>query len=123
MKLRLGFVTNSSSTNYVIMWRGDVETLKEFALANKDEIIENMIHEEYLDDILDNIDEEFDFEAELDFLCKEMVKEISKWKEENMSMISYTTYDGDFWCSQEISAIFNAICNINENVYFHCWDS
>jgi len=35
LKLRLGFVTNSSSTNHTIMWKGDKQNLKEILIKHK----------------------------------------------------------------------------------------
>jgi len=44
MKLRLGFVTNSSSTTHIMMWKGDKDRLKELLEAHQ-----NRFHLRYVD--------------------------------------------------------------------------
>ena len=45
MKIRLGFVTNSSSTNYVLIWNGEKEDIKDL-LYNAEHPIEITIRSE-----------------------------------------------------------------------------
>ena len=122
MKLRLGFVTNSSSTNHTMIWKGKPETIKEIFKAHMEELKKQYgkIAEEYIED---EEDEEVEtFEEVLDIIVNLIDKQVMYIEKLDISLVSI--YGRDEYITDYFDGVYLAeamFSNINlpkvETVY------
>jgi hypothetical protein len=104
MKIRTGFVSNSSSSSYVIAISNDIDSLIE---DNKDKIIENV-----LECMCDDIEEDFDDISELseetkNNLVNRFIESFKSSFEDGVSC--FTQYDDDD----------GKLYNVVSNLFYH----
>lgn len=104
MKIRTGFVSNSSSSSYVIAISNDIDSLIE---NNKDEIIENV-----LECMCDDIEEDFDDISEL--------SEETKNKLINGFIESFkSSFDDGVSCFSSHDDDDGKLYNVVSNLFYH----
>lgn len=115
MKLRLGFVTNSSSTNYTLVWRGKPGDLPAL-IENWKSYLQELYNKAYvLEDLRDDEDE--DSVPTLDEILTDMVDKFS-FQSWNSKEADAPIYLEDFDIS--ISSIYGQDNSVDQ-VFNHGW--